>query len=254
MGHIRLGELPRTRKWGDVLTLLADGAPPPREVVLAVTTAAQDHLSPLDHDPSLHYLYWLLARVTWLSRRADFVAALRAEGVRLPATVSGIGFLATLGSLAGAEVKRRSPPTLLSELALRSFKEALTKAVHDRANTLFGTTLDDVQSALKATSTQREFARLTRDFFATFLAGFVDFVVSKESSRHVGWTRGFRDPSTLTAFHDSLNRYCYEVTRILEDFSGGWYAKHNWMGDIDEQQAGRFVSYAIEKIRAELGR
>lgn len=254
MGHIRLGELPRTRKWRDVLALVADGAPPPHEVVSAVTRAADDRLRALEHDPGLSYLYWLLARVTWLSRKDDFVAALQSEGIRLPQQVSGLTFLAALGNLAATEVRRRATPTLISELAVRSFKEALTKAVHDQANTLFGTALVDIRAAFKAASTPREFARLTRDFFATFIAGFVEFVVSKESSRHVGWTRGFRDPSALAAFQENLNRYCYEATRILEDFSGGWYSKHNWTGDIDEQQASRFVAYAITKIRSEIGR
>jgi hypothetical protein len=223
-------------------------------VVLAVTRVADDRLRSLERDPSLSYLYWLLARVTWLSRTEDFPSALRAEGIRLPEQVSGLTFLAALGNLATLEVKRRTTPSLVSDLALRSFKEALTKAVHDRANTLFGTSLMDVQAALRATSTPREFARLSREFFGTFLAGFIEFVVSKESSRHVGWTRGFRDPSALSTFQESLSRYCYEATRILEDFSGGWYSKHNWTGDIDEQQAGRFVAYALEKVRSELGR
>lgn len=254
MGHIRLGELPRTRKWHDVLRLLADGASPPRDVVLAVTKAADDRLRSLEHDRSLSYLYWLLARVTWISRTEDFLAALQSESIRLPQQVSGLTFLAALGNLAALEVKRRATPSLISDLALRSFKEALAKVVHARANTLFGTTLADVQLALRAASTPREFARLTRDFFATFLANFVEFVVSKESSRHVGWTRGFRDPSALAAFQDSLSRYCYEATRILEDFSGGWYSKHNWIGDIDELQASRFIAYAVEKVRSELGR
>ncbi len=254
MGHVRLGELPRTRKWHDVLGLLADSTSPPREVVLAVTRAADDRLRSLEHDPSLSYLYWLLARLTWLSRGEDFLAALRSEGITLPQHVSGLTFLAALGNLAAVEVKRRATPSLISELALRSFKEAVVKAVHDKANTLFGTTLTDIQAALKTASTPREFARLTRDFFGAFLTAFVGFVVSKESSRHVGWTRGFRDPSILAAFEESVGRYCYEVARILEDFSGGWYSKHNWMGDIDERQAARFVAYAIEKVRSELGR
>jgi hypothetical protein len=254
VGHIRLGELPHTRKWRDVLALLADGAPAPREMVLAVTTAADDRLRSLESDPAISYLYWLLARVTWLSRTDDFLGALRSEGIRLPQQVSGLTFLGALGNLAAAEIKRRASPSLTSELALRSFKEALARAVHDQADTLFGTTLSDVQAAFKSSSTPRQFARLARDFFGTFLSGFVEFVVSKESSRHVGWTRPFRDPAALGALQEGLSRYCYEVTRILEDFSGGWYSKHNWMGDIDKQQAARFVAYAFEKVRSELGR
>ncbi len=254
MGHIRLGELPRTKKWRDVVALIGEGTATPQEMVLAINKVADDRLRALEDDRALSYLYWLLTRVTWLARTKTFLADLQAEGVRLPGQVSGLSFLGQLGEMAARQVRRRCTPSVFSELAVRSFKETVGKAIHDRANTLFGTTLEDVRHAFKEISTPRGFSRVARDFFGGYLVGFFEFVISKESTVHVGWTRGFRDTAALAEFEQSLRAYCHQVTGILEDFSGEWYSKHNWLGDINEQQAQRFVAYAITKIRSELGR
>lgn len=254
MGHIRLGELPRTRKWRDVIASIGDGAAPPHNVALAINKAADDRLRALEGDRALSYLYWLLTRVTWLARTDRFLADLEAEGIRLPERVSGLSFLGQLSDMATREVRRRCTPSVFSELAVRSFKETVGKAIHSRANTLFGTTLEDVRYALKEISTPREFSRVARDFFGGYLDEFFEFIISKEISVHVGWARGFRDAEALAKFEQDLRAYCHQVTRILEDFSGEWYSKHNWLGDINEQQAQRFVAYAITKIRSELGR
>ncbi len=254
MGHIRLGELPRTRKWRDVVASIGDVSATSQDVVLAINRAADDRLRALEGDRALSYLYWLLARLIWLARTDTFLSDLEAEGVRVPERVSGLSFLGHLNEMAAREVRRRCTPSVFSELAVQSFKEAVGKAIYDGANTLFGTTLEDVRHAFKKISTAREFSRVARDFFSGYLVGFFEFIFSKESSVHVGWTRGFRDTAALTEFEQGLRAYCHEVTRILEDFSGEWYSKHNWLGDIDEQQAQRFVAYAITKIRSELGR
>jgi len=47
VGHIRLGELPRTKKWRDVVALIGEGTATPQEMVLAINKVADDRLRPL---------------------------------------------------------------------------------------------------------------------------------------------------------------------------------------------------------------
>lgn len=56
MGHIRLGKLPSTRKWQQVVTLLADGAPV-REIAAASAEAAEAALGNAADDPALLYSF-----------------------------------------------------------------------------------------------------------------------------------------------------------------------------------------------------
>jgi hypothetical protein len=250
MGHIRLAHLPRTRRWKGVIKALAVG-----DVVAvggAIARAADDRLAALANDPALAYLYWLLTRLTWHARSEDFLHALRADGINVGENVDGLRFLGRINQEAERGIRKRILPNALTHIALRAFNETVGGAVHQRAMTLFGVTGADVQRAFRDLSTKTNFANLARRFFSSFLGGFLQFIASKETSNHVGITCAFLDSQAVTDFEGELQAYALQCTRILEDFSGDWYSKHNWLGDIDENQSRRFVAYTMEKLRDEL--
>lgn len=251
MGHIRLGQLPRTRRWRDVIDLLAAGGSP-EAVASAIAHAADDRLGKIGSDPGLGYLYWLLTRLAWHSRTDEFVAALRADGIELQGEADGLRLLSRVGQFAAREVRRQGQPNAISEIALRAFRETLSRVVEQRANTLFGTTGADVQSALREVSTPKGFSGISRQFFGTFFAGFLEFVASKETSNHVGLTSAFANSEEAAHFETELRAFAHQSARILEEYSGDWYSKHNWLGDVDKRQAGRFVAYAVKKLRDEM--
>jgi hypothetical protein len=250
MGHIRLGHLPRTRRWADVIAALGTGDA--AEAGSAIARAADTRLARLGNDPGIAYLYWLLTRLTWHARSDDFLGALRADGIDLGDRIDGLVFLGRLRQVAERGVRERSTPNGLSFIALRAFNEAIARSVQERANTLFGVSGQDVQRGFKELSTERNFARLARSFFTGFTGDLLQFISSKESSNQVGSTRAFVDPAAAIEFESALHGYAHQCTRILEDFSGEWYSKHNWLGDLDEAQSARFVAYAFKKLRSEL--
>jgi hypothetical protein len=67
MGHIRLGTLPRTRKWIQVLDLIGGGAGTP-DVAAATMDASQRGLISAAKDPGLVYTVWLLTQVPLAAR------------------------------------------------------------------------------------------------------------------------------------------------------------------------------------------
>lgn len=250
MGHIRLGRLPRTRRWADVIAALGTGDVV--EAGSAIARAADTRLARLGSDPGIAYLYWLLTRLTWHARSDDYLGALRADGIDLGDRIDGLVFLGKLRQVAERGLRQRITPGGLSLIALRAFNEAVARSVQERANTLFGVAGEDVQRGLKELSTERNFARLARSFFTGFMGGLLQFIASKESSNQVGPARAFVDPAAAVEFESALRGYAHQCSRILEDFSGEWYSKHNWLGGIDEGQSARFVAYAFKKLRSEL--
>jgi len=252
MGHIRLGQLPRSRRWQYVIGLIAEGSAPAGAIAQAIAEAADARLLQVGKDPGVAYLYWLLTRVTWHARNDNFAEALRSDGIRVEGAPDGLRFLAEVGEAAAREVRHRGTTTAFTEIALRAFRETLGRAVEQRARTLFGVSGADVQRALRELSTQTQFAGLARGFFSSFLGGVLRFVSSKETSNHVGWTRAFLDSSAAASFEAELGAFAHQTTKILEDFSGEWYSKHNWLGDITPRESQRFVEHALRKLRTEL--
>jgi hypothetical protein len=67
MGHIRLGRLPATKKWQQVVALLSDGASL-EQIAGASAEAAEISLGHAQHDPALVQSFWLLTQLPLAAR------------------------------------------------------------------------------------------------------------------------------------------------------------------------------------------
>jgi hypothetical protein len=87
MGHIRLGRLPKTKSWRDVVGLLTNGAPDD-EIVSASTRAIERELASAVSDPVFIEAVRLLCLIPQAARSKEFGARLRALGSTFPITPS----------------------------------------------------------------------------------------------------------------------------------------------------------------------
>src|SRR5687767_1282245 len=93
MGHIRLGRLPRTNNWNQVVDSLAADDSSTRFVASTTSWAADHRSARLRSDPSLTYCVWLLARIASAARRPDFLDALGDLGLDVRPDDSAVGFV-----------------------------------------------------------------------------------------------------------------------------------------------------------------
>src|SRR5712692_3225837 len=80
MGHTRLGRLPRTRKWQEVVGLVAAGADT-ADVAAATLDASMRGLEDAARDPALLRSFWLLTQLPLCARKANFVEELTDVGM-----------------------------------------------------------------------------------------------------------------------------------------------------------------------------
>lgn len=78
MGHIRLGNLPRTRKWQQVVALIEGGAGT-AQIANATITAAEKGLKLAAEDKGLVETIWLLTQLPLAARSDNFAQALQSE-------------------------------------------------------------------------------------------------------------------------------------------------------------------------------
>src|SRR3984957_7242825 len=71
MGHIRLGTLPKSQKWNQVVSLIAGGADVSR-IVAASADAAEHGLERASHDEGLVHAFWLLTQIPQAARQPNF--------------------------------------------------------------------------------------------------------------------------------------------------------------------------------------
>jgi hypothetical protein len=252
MGHIRLGRLPKTLKWKQVIGLLADGRASVKEIAESTAAAAANAFNNFNSDNGLSYCYWLLTQITWHAKSEDFYETLESLGLDICDETSALGFISKVSSHADAEIKDLGETTIFTEIAQLSMREILTEIIVECSRTLFGTTPEDIRIACASLATKKQFGLLSRQFFSNFLNRTLQFFISKEISNHVGVGKSFEDIEAVEDFEIALDAFCYQSSKIVEDFAGGWYSKRNWEGDISLEDSKKFVHVAVEKLRSEL--
>lgn len=254
MGHIRLGNLPRTRKWKEVIDLVG-GEGSTAMVANATMDAAQDDFQKGAADPLLVHTVWLLSQLPDAARQEDFQAAARALGLELPAQASPTDIAVAVGEAVDAHARLQDAPRSdLGEMARLAAVETLARALEPATPSLFGSTPGEGKDALGRLATEKQFGGLTRDFFARLTERVLTHFVSKELPLHVGAGRRFETPTEQRAFQDAMGVHAKQAARILEVYAGAWWSKARHEGDLTPARAERFVAYAMKKMRDELRR
>lgn len=254
MGHLRLGRLPKHRRWAAVVRLIDEDPHNTAAVARAVAQAADERLKALANDPSLIYCFWVLTRVAWASRSPQFSENLSALGIDAHSDVSALSLISQISDKVRSEALPHTESGPFGEIASLALRRALTETVGTRNATLFGTTVDDIQAAFRQYSTKTQFALVAKRFFADFFSRTLNFFVDKEVSNYVGEGHALKSIGESRQFSDALDIYARQSARIMEDFAAGWYSKHNWQskGEISPQEAQGFVGVALRKLRMEL--
>jgi hypothetical protein len=251
MGHIRLGRLPRTRKWQQVVSLI-DGGARTSAIAAATLKASENGLEGAAKDVALVHSFWLLTQLPLSARAENYPEELRKIGLTVSGSPSLMELVGAFSDSVDAHVRRTGGRTDIGEMGQMGAAECLAAVIGERSRSLFGTTTEDVQRALGGLATQKQFSDFSREFFARFTARYLTYFLSRELSNHVGPDRRFSTVDEHKAFSDALAVHCRQAARIVEQFAGGWYSKTNYEGRITERKAARFVHIALKKIRAEL--
>lgn len=252
MGHLRLGRLPKTLKWKEVIALVG-GEGSAAQVADATIDAAEGQFT--GADPSVVHTVWLLTQLPDAARSQDFRAALGNIGIAVSEQPSPAELAAALGRAVDDHLYRQGfKRTDVGEMARLAAVETLAVATESPTPELFGPRPDGAQVAVAGLGTERKFGAFTRDFFARLTERVLTYYVSKELPLHIGPTQRFRTVDEQRAFQDAVALHARQSALIVEEFAGGWWSKARHEKDLSPERTARFVAYAMKKMRRELRR
>jgi len=252
MGHVRLGVLPKTRKWRQVVEELRLGAEVGR-IAASAAEAAEASLHRASSDPAFLHAFWLLTQIPLAARGPAFAKDLRRLGFRVPDQPSLMDVAAAYSWAVDRYARERGGRTELGEMAQMAAVESLTALVGSTLPSLFGPTPEEVRSAIGRYASGDRFAALAREFFARLTERSLDYYLSRELSNHIGTGERFADDSARASFDEALARHCREAARIVEGIAGGWYGKTVYQREeLTPDAVRRFAPVAFKKVRAEL--
>ena len=251
MGHLRLGRLPKTLRWREVVGLIEADPTDAARITGATVVAAETHLRSLPRDDSLTYAFWLLLRIATASRSDTFAQDVRGLGLSVTADTSALALIGEVADALRERFRGADGDSTTSEFASLAARRALTETVGSFGGTLFGSTAEDLQGAFRRYSSREQFSEVAHRFFADFTARLLSSYLARELSNHVEGSIAERD--TVAG---AIDLHARQSAAIMREFAGGWYSKQNWetQGEITLDDAQRFVAVALGKLRAELKR
>ncbi len=257
MGHTRLGTIPKTRKWLEIVTAVAGGESggsavgEVEEIANKTLETAGAGLEKATEDAGFSYVFYLLAQIALASRKDNWQQPLSELGIEMPADGTLFDLTSGLQAAVDDHLYRQGRTTDISEMAQQAAGEAIATLAAPWATTLFGSGSDELQAAVRRLSTKKGFSDLGQRFFGQFLRHYLNFYLSRITAGQVGTTR-LQQVGDLSDFNEALETHCHQTARIVRDFCGEWYSKTEFQEGIDPENTKRFVAVALRKIKNEL--
>jgi hypothetical protein len=260
MGHTRLGSIPKSRKWNAVVAAVAGRGGPGGGAGLATERvetiadlalqAAQEAMTRAEEDAGLEYTFYLLTQLVLAAREPNWRERLDGVGVQLPTDATAFDLAAAIQAAVDKHVGAAAHPTDISEVAQQAVGEAIISLAAPRASTLFGGGEQELQTATRAFSTKKGFARLGQRFFGRFVARFLNFYLSRITADQVGGD-AIHHVGDVSQFNEALRLHCEQSAKIVRDFCGEWFSKTEFKEGIDLDNTSRFMVIALRKLRDE---
>lgn len=254
MGHERVGVLPKSKQWRQVVHGLSSLATHPGRVDAVATDTlglVRERFRALQNDASVHSAFAFLVRLAVASR-----------GGGVPALVGSAKAQADIAPIVVAmALKRHVAPTVgnLEHGALS--QEAAVDAVarwhaarkEGRQESLFGGDLaNDPWGGLGGGA---GFCELSRQYFASLTERYLNYFLEREAASALGSIQArqaVRDE--LRAHVDAVSQHAFETALITQSFAAGWFNANAARGAPSDEEIGRFVAHAMGKMRGELNR
>ena len=185
MGHLRLGRLPKTLRWREVVGLIEADPTAAARITGLTVVAVETHLRSLPRNDALTYAFWLLLRIATASRSDTFVQDVRNLELSVTADTSAIALIGEVTDALRERSRGADGHSATSECASLAARRALTETVGTQGRTLFGSTLEDLQSAFRAYSTCDQFSEVAQRSFADFTARLLQSYLDRELQNHV---------------------------------------------------------------------
>lgn len=251
MGHQHLGELPASKRWREVIALIAAGAGA-TEIAAATAEAAEKQLGSASGDQGLRNAVWMLAQIPLAARHTDFTTRLNELGL----AVGDQPGLADIGAAMMIALDRKlahaKNRTDLGELAQLCAVASLQAVAGRELPELFGRSGTETKRALRGLANAGQFAVLAKDFFARLMFSTLSYFLDRELGKHVGAHSRFATMSEQNAFRQALELHCRESAEILKEYAGTWFSKGAYEGTLNETSTDRFARRAFEKLNEEL--
>ena len=256
MGHSRIGTLPASKQWQDVVSLVAKGADV-AAIADAVQVAAAKTLARVRDDAGFREAIRLVMQLALAGTSKNPTGELAAAGIPLDENSSQVDMVLAIGDEYDRRIEATRQRSDFSEVAQAALVGAVTELFNKEEphqKTLFESAGADVTAAIKQLKQPKQFGEFFRGFVGGISDGLLQIYLSRTNGTHLGKGQSMATTNQLRQFEGAMKTHCHEAAKIVEKFAGDWIHKYRdrGAGDISREKAEGFGWVAFRKMNLEL--
>jgi len=256
MDHERVGILPKTQRWTNLVQKIAGMYISPvyiSDIARQTIENVRSRFRRISQDEGVKAAFQFLVVFAVASRSDNPREQLLDIGLDLPDTITPLSLARAIRSW----VDTRRESLEYSEIAQSAAIDAISiwYKKHNLNELRLFEAVEDPFDVWREAGTGAGFCELARIFFAKFTERYLNYFLEREAS---GALRSLyeRDlfSKQLQEYMDEVSQHAFETAKITQSFAAGWFNKHTREGFPNEQEIEGFLSLAFGKIREELYR
>jgi hypothetical protein len=258
MGHERLGVLPKSRKWRQLIDDLGKPGLSSKDTAIIASRTLENvrkRYEKIADDHGVQAALKFLVAFSVYSNKDHPRKALEEIGINIPHEPTPL----SVTKAAHIWIEKNQSFPEYARLAQYATGDALMiwydEQKESKQPDLFiknGTTTYKIWSKASSGS---GFCELSRLFFAKLTERYLKFFLEREATAAISDLNN-RDTfqSNLSNHIDSISKHAFESSKITQSFAAGWFNKHAKDKLPTNEALKIFLSYSFEKMREELYR
>lgn len=251
MGHNRLGLLPRTYRWKQVIKLLEESADLP-DIVKASIYAVQNSLLQASKDQGLTIAITNIFKFIEAIKSKDYRDALYLGGYLDKNDDSIFSITAKFKEKVEKDLDRNWARSDVSEIAIDSFLSTLNQYASHETRDIFDINSSTLANSLRKYTSNENLKQLMHEFHSRFTINYLQYYLSREMSNHVGPGRKIGSLDEHKEFNQAFDLYIRQAVKITDDFTPGWYGKAQYTKNLNHESVSRYTHVAFKKIISEI--
>ncbi|MCH7736287.1 MAG: hypothetical protein IH872_02690 [Chloroflexi bacterium] len=255
MGHERIGVLPQTKAWRDVIDGISSAINleiGTQELAWATLENVRNQFRRIHEDPGVAAAFKFLLELSRSSLPNPSVRGADTPEIELASNPSILRIVISLR----AWVDEHRVSTEYADLAKKAAADVITAWSNQQSQqpSLFSGAIDS-QEIWRRAANGSGFCEVSRLFFARFTERYLNYFLDRAASAVLP-SASERDQFAAKVHEhlDDISKYAFETSRITQSFAAGWFNLYALERAPSNQELTSFLSIAFGKIRDELSR
>lgn len=254
MGHERIGYLPRTKRWREIVKNIGSFSSVNNnidEITLQTIRNVRQRFDTIKQDSGViaALKYLVVLANSGKSKHPDQL--FEEHDISLNKNYNLIDLANSISSF----IAKNKSSSEYSTIATQSMIDTVSKwyQVHSMQQLIYFDDNNKSNEIWKKASSGNGFCELSRIFFAKFTERYLRYFLEREAAYKIDNLFDRNQFNNRLSEHiDDISKHAFETSKITQSFAAGWY-NNNCSIDIPTEEAIKgFISFSFQKINSEL--